>query len=186
VDAVDHHADLVTVSYVLSELSGPDQADLVRRAALAAEQAVVVVEPGTPAGYRRILAARDVLVSLGLPIAAPCPHDAACPLTGSDWCHFGARINRSALHRRLKGADLSYEDEKFSYVAAGPAGSEGWARVLRRPQHRKGLVSLRVCTPDPGIATDLVSRRQGERYKVARDVAWGDPWGSGEPHVPIA
>jgi ribosomal protein RSM22 (predicted rRNA methylase) len=169
-------ADLVTVSYVLSELSGADQAELVRRASLAAEQAVVVVEPGTPAGYRRILAARDVLVGLGRPIAAPCPHAQACPLLRGDWCHFGVRINRSALHRRLKSAELGYEDEKFSYVAAGPTPSQGWGRVLRRPQQRKGLVSLRVCTPDPGVATDLVSKRQGERYKAARDVTWGDTW----------
>jgi ribosomal protein RSM22 (predicted rRNA methylase) len=169
-------ADLVTVSYVLSELSAADQAELVRGAALAAQQAVVVVEPGTPAGYRRILAARDVLVGLGRPIAAPCPHAQACPLVGSDWCHFGVRINRSALHRRLKSAELGYEDEKFSFVAAGPSPSAGWGRVLRRPQQRKGLVSLRVCTPDPGVTTELVSKRQGDRYKAARDVAWGDAW----------
>jgi len=48
--------------------------------------------------------------------------------------------------------------------------------VLRRPQHRKGLVSLRVCTPDPGVASELVSKRLGDRYKAARDVSWGDPW----------
>ena len=176
---VDISADLVTVSYVLSELSTEDQADLVRRAALAATGAVVVVEPGTPAGYRRILAAREVLLSAGLAVRAPCPHQAGCPLTRGDWCHFGARVNRSALHRRLKSAELSYEDEKFSYVAAAPAsGPGGWGRVVRRPQQRKGLVSLRVCTPEPGIATELVSKRQGERYRAARDVSWGDPWDS--------
>jgi ribosomal protein RSM22 (predicted rRNA methylase) len=175
---VDALADLVTVSYVLSELSAEDQANLVRRAALAATDAVVVVEPGTPAGYRRILAARDALISAGLTVRAPCPHQAACPLSARDWCHFGVRVNRSALHRRLKNADLSYEDEKFSYVAASPVptGTADWGRVVRRPQQRKGLVSLRVCTPEPGTLTELVSKRQGERYKAARDVAWGDPW----------
>jgi ribosomal protein RSM22 (predicted rRNA methylase) len=178
ISTVDDSADLVTVSYVLSELAAEDQADLVRRAATAAIGAVVVVEPGTPAGYRRILAARDVLIAAGLTVRAPCPHQAACPLPRGDWCHFGARVNRSALHRRLKSAELSYEDEKFSYVAATPvpAGAVGWGRVIRRPQHRKGLVSLRVCTPEPGIATELVSKRQGEPYRAARDVAWGDPW----------
>jgi ribosomal protein RSM22 (predicted rRNA methylase) len=175
---VDASADLVTVSYVLSELSATDQADLVRRAGLAATGAVVVVEPGTPAGYRRILAARDVLLSIGLNVRAPCPHQAGCPLSRGDWCHFGARVNRSALHRRLKNAELSYEDEKFSYVAAAPEPevAGGWGRVVRRPQQRKGLVSLRVCTPEPGIATELVSKRQGKRYRAARDVSWGDPW----------
>ena len=177
VDTTVDGADLVTVSYVLSELSAEDQAHLVRRAAVAAAGAVVVVEPGTPAGYRRILAARDVLLSAGLAVRAPCPHQAACPLSRGDWCHFGARVNRSALHRRLKSAELSYEDEKLCYVAAAPvSGPGGFGRIVRRPQQRKGLVSLRMCTPEPGIATELVSKRQGGRYRAARDVSWGDPW----------
>jgi ribosomal protein RSM22 (predicted rRNA methylase) len=185
---VDTPADLVTVSYVLSELSTSDQEDLVRRAGRAATQAVVVIEPGTPAGYQRILHARDVLLSLGLRVYAPCPHQAACPLGRGDWCHFAARVNRSALHRRLKSAEMSYEDEKYAYVAAGPGGPEPapWGRVLRRPQQRKGLVSLRVCTPGDGVAAEVISKRQGDRYKAARDVHWGDAWGSTEPHGPTA
>jgi ribosomal protein RSM22 (predicted rRNA methylase) len=170
-------ADLATVSYVLGELSGPDQDGVVRRAAAAAD-AVVIVEPGTPAGYQRVLAARSVLLDLGLTVAAPCPHQHACPLpAGRDWCHFAVRVNRSSLHRRIKHAALGYEDEKFAYVAAVPGPvAAGSGRVLRHPQSRKGLVMLQLCTSAGSTAQELVSKRHGELYRAARDVEWGDTW----------
>ena len=173
--------DIVTVCYVLGELPPPDQADLVARCAASATPggAVVVVEPGTPAGYARILAARDGLLAAGLRLAAPCPHGRACPIAfTNDWCHFAARVNRSGLHRRVKGGELGYEDEKFSYVVgfAGPDTLAPMGRVLRHPVQRKGLVTLQVCTVDDGAGPELVSRRQGDRYRAARDLAWGDAW----------
>ncbi|RSN67570.1 rRNA methyltransferase, partial [Streptomyces sp. WAC 05379] len=110
--------DLVTVSYVLNELTARDRATLLDTVASAA-RTVVIVEPGTPDGYTRVIEARDRLVAAGFRIAAPCPHSAACPIVpGTDWCHFSARVSRSSLHRRIKGGSLAYEDEKFSYVAA--------------------------------------------------------------------
>ncbi|MCX2967807.1 MULTISPECIES: small ribosomal subunit Rsm22 family protein [Streptomyces] len=111
-------ADLVTVSYVLGELTPADRTAVVDTAARAG-RAVVVVEPGTPEGHLRVRAAREQLLTAGLRVLAPCPHGAACPIVpGADWCHFAARVPRSALHRRVKGGTLAYEDEKFSYVAA--------------------------------------------------------------------
>jgi len=179
-------ADLVTMSYVLGELDGADRQALVDRAA-AAGGAVVIVEPGTPAGYARILATRDQLLALGHAVVAPCPHQLACPLGGpvggprgaGDWCHFGARVNRTALHRRIKGADLPYEDEKFSYVATVPAvaatiDADPEARVIRRPAQRKGLVALRLCRPDGTAADRTVTKRDPALYRRARDTSWGD------------
>ncbi|WP_326649578.1 MULTISPECIES: small ribosomal subunit Rsm22 family protein [unclassified Streptomyces] len=174
--------DLVTVSYVLKELTAEDRAAVVTEAARAA-QAVVIVEPGTPDGYARIIEARDRLIEAGLEIAAPCPHSAACPITalneagGSDWCHFAARVSRSSLHRQVKGGSLPYEDEKFSYVAAVrfPAAPVA-ARVTRKPQIRKGLVLLDLCTEEEELRRETVTKRQGTLYRAARDVAWGDEW----------
>ncbi|WP_327690886.1 small ribosomal subunit Rsm22 family protein [Streptomyces sp. NBC_00461] len=169
--------DLVTVSYVLNELTAPDRASLVDAAAAAA-QAVVIVEAGTPAGYARVIEARDRLIAGGFHIAAPCPHSAACPIVpGEDWCHFSARVSRSSLHRQVKGGSLPYEDEKFSYVAAtrfpaGPAPS----RVVRRPQIRKGQVLLDLCEADEQLRRTTVTKRHGDLYKAARDADWGDPW----------
>ncbi|MEV7992208.1 small ribosomal subunit Rsm22 family protein [Streptomyces sp. NPDC086077] len=173
--------DLVTVSYVLNELTAPDRTALVDAAASAA-QAVVIVEPGTPDGYARVIEARDRLIGAGFHIAAPCPHSAACPIVpGTDWCHFSARVSRSSLHRQVKGGSLAYEDEKFSYVAATrfrPAPAA--ARVVRKPQIRKGQVLLDLCEgPDPNgpaLRRTTVTKRHGDLYKAARDAGWGDPW----------
>ncbi|KAB1148642.1 rRNA methyltransferase [Streptomyces luteolifulvus] len=169
--------DLVTVSYVLNELTAPDRDRLVDAAAAAA-QTVVIVEAGTPDGYARVIEARDRLLAAGFHIAAPCPHSAACPIVpGTDWCHFSARVRRSSLHRQVKGGSLAYEDEKFSYVAAtrlpvAPAPS----RVVRRPQIRKGQVLLDLCEADEQLRRTTVTKRHGDLYKAARDADWGDAW----------
>jgi ribosomal protein RSM22 (predicted rRNA methylase) len=166
---------------VLGELTPPQQSALVALAASAAP-AVLVVEPGTPAGHRRVLAARTQLMAAGYVVAAPCPHQLRCPLAvEGDWCHFGARLQRSAVHRQAKGVELPYEDEKYSYVAAvrteiavdlvRPQG-----RVVRRPQQRKGLVLLDLCLPDGASRRELVSKSKGDAYRQARKTSWGDRW----------
>ncbi|NUT55307.1 MAG: methyltransferase type 11, partial [Thermoleophilia bacterium] len=136
---------------------------------------LVVVEPGTPAGYRRVLAARDVAIAAGGHTVAPCPHDLPCPLPADDWCHFAARLPRSRLHRRAKGVELGWEDEKLSYAAlsrqpVAPAPS----RVIRPPQPRSGHVRLVTSDRDGAVRERTVSRKQGETYRAARKAAWGD------------
>ncbi|MGW4491686.1 small ribosomal subunit Rsm22 family protein [Streptomyces sp. NPDC004376] len=174
--------DLVTVSYVLNELSETDRTALVDAAAGAA-RSVVIVEAGTPAGYERIIEARDRLIAAGFRIAAPCPHSAPCPIVpGTDWCHFSARVSRSSLHRQVKGGSLAYEDEKFSYVAATRLPAEpALNRVVRRPQIRKGQVLLDLCEADDRLGRTTVTKRHGELYKAARDAEWGDAWPPYDP-----
>ncbi|MEU1629048.1 small ribosomal subunit Rsm22 family protein [Streptomyces sp. NPDC020096] len=169
-------SDLITISYVLGELTDADRESVVAAAARGA-QAVLVIEPGTPEGYRRILHARQQLIDAGLSVVAPCPHDGNCPVQSPDWCHFAARVNRSSLHRQVKGGSLPYEDEKFSYVAAmrehaAPAPN----RIVRHPQIRKGQVLLDLCTRDEGLRRVTVSKRHGDLYRAARDAEWGEAW----------
>ncbi|MDI3419981.1 small ribosomal subunit Rsm22 family protein [Streptomyces luteolus] len=171
--------DLVTISYVLGELTEDDRRSVVDAAADAGET-VVIIEPGTPDGYARVIEARDRLIAAGLRVAAPCPHSAACPIEpGKDWCHFSSRVSRSSLHRRVKGGTLAYEDEKFSYVAATrlPA-TPAPARIVRRPQIRKGQVLLDLCVRDEALTRTTVTKRHGPRYKEARNAEWGDAWSS--------
>lgn len=176
-------ADLVTVSYVLGELTPEDRRSVVDAAA-ASGQAVVLVEPGTPDGYLRIREAREQLTGAGLRVIAPCPHSGQCPIVpGEDWCHFAARISRSSLHRQVKGGSLPYEDEKFSYVAAvrpALAGDPAVSRVVRRPQLRKGQVLLDLCTAEDGLRRTTVTKRHGTDYRAARDAEWGDVWPPGD------
>ncbi|MEV7191452.1 small ribosomal subunit Rsm22 family protein [Streptomyces sp. NPDC093510] len=170
--------DLVTVSYVLGELTEADRRSVVDAAADAASQAVVIIEPGTPDGYGRIIEARDRLIAAGYRIAAPCPHSSACPIEpGTDWCHFSARVSRSSLHRQVKGGSLAYEDEKFSYVAAVRFDPEpAPSRVVRRPQIRKGQVLLDLCGAEESLRRETVTKRHGPLYRAARDADWGDAW----------
>ncbi|MFF5130085.1 small ribosomal subunit Rsm22 family protein [Streptomyces syringium] len=170
--------DLVTVSYVLGELTETDRNAVVDEAARAA-RTVVLIEPGTPDGYLRIRHARDRLIAAGFQIVAPCPHSAECPIeVGADWCHFSARVSRSSLHRQVKGGSLPYEDEKFSYVAAvrGLDVPAAPARVVRKPQIRKGQVLLDLCTPADALTRETVTKRHGPLYRAARDTDWGDEW----------
>jgi len=170
--------DLVTLSYVLAEIGARDRGATVERAWGAAADALVVVEPGTPAGYERVLEARARLIELGATIVAPCPHDRACPLAGTgDWCHFAVRLARTRAHREAKEAQLGHEDEKFSYVVAARAPApQAAARILRHPQIRRGHVLLEICAPD-GARAQTVSKREGDRYRHARKVSWGDDLG---------
>ncbi|GAA2042178.1 small ribosomal subunit Rsm22 family protein [Streptomyces cheonanensis] len=171
-------ADLVTVSYVLGELTEADR-DALTDAAARAGSTVVLVEPGTPEGYLRIRAARDRLTAAGLRVVAPCPHSDRCPIEpGADWCHVAARVTRSALHRQVKGGVLPYEDEKFTYVAATtvPEAAPAPSRVVRKPQLRKGQVLLDLCTRDGALTRETVTKRHGDAYRAARDTAWGAPW----------
>nr|WP_245633888.1 small ribosomal subunit Rsm22 family protein [Amycolatopsis jejuensis] len=170
-------ADLVTMSYVLGELPEPGRADVVRWLAAKAGT-VVLVEPGTPAGFERIRAARDVLREAGRRVVAPCPHDGSCPITpGEDWCHFAARLPRSGVHRRIKSGTLGFEDEKFSYVAATSAPVDRpSARIIRHPRKHKGFVQLELCTVDGLAPGTVVSKRHGVRYRAARNAEWSDAW----------
>lgn len=172
-------SDLVAISYALGELP-PSRAEfLVRRAWRAAAQFLAIIEPGTPRGFGLVLAARTALIADGAEILAPCPHRHACPMaTAGDWCHFSQRLERTSLHRQLKGGELAYEDEKFSYlVASRRVASPGLARVVRHPRKNPGHVQLTLCT-DGGIKTQTVARSHKQDYKLARQAEWGDSWGS--------
>jgi ribosomal protein RSM22 (predicted rRNA methylase) len=106
---------------------------------------------------------------------APCPHAQTCPLTPPDWCHFARRVSRSRLHRLAKEADVPWEDEKFIYVAAARMPvSAVQARVIAPPRASSGKVNLKLCQHDGSAAAKLITRRDGEAYKVARRLDWGD------------
>lgn len=162
--------DLVIAAYSVGELTRPIT-DLLWKAA---RVALVVIEPGTPRGYSLILTIRDELLAAGAQMVAPCPAAMTCPLVSPDWCHFAARVERSSLHRRIKEAELGYEDEKFSYVAlARQAVPLPQARIIRRPKHAPGLIELQTCTPS-GLRAERLHRRERDAYRAARHAGWGD------------
>jgi ribosomal protein RSM22 (predicted rRNA methylase) len=178
-DAEPH--DLLVMAYVLGELMPDRQGAVVDRLWELTTDLLLIVEPGTPAGWRRILAARERLLARGAHMLAPCPHAGPCPLAAPDWCHFAQRLPRSRLHRLAKAADVPWEDEKFIYlaVARAPAALPA-ARVIAPPRRGKGHASLKLCLGEARAEVRLVSRRDGESYKRARRTDWGDIWFDGE------
>ena len=168
-------ADLVTCAYVLDEIAPASLPKLVGRLWQLTADTLLIVEPGTPAGWQRILAVRRHLLEAGAHVLVPCPHEAPCPLELPDWCHFSRRVARSRLHRLAKDAEVPWEDEKFIYVAASrqPAASRA-ARVIAPPKAGSGKVLLKLCRPDDSAGETLFTRRDGELFKQARRLDWGD------------
>ncbi len=173
--AFEEH-DLVVISYAIGELSTRSVTRLISSAWEAA-RVLVIVEPGTPKGFGHVLDVRNAMISAGAKLIAPCPHHEECPLAAAgDWCHFAERVERSAIHRRVKSAALGYEDEKFSYVVAAkdpvvrPA-----ARVVRHPQVHGGHMQLTLCTAK-GLQQATITRSQKALYRAARKARWGDAW----------
>jgi ribosomal protein RSM22 (predicted rRNA methylase) len=171
--------DLVVVSYALGELESSHRGRLIASAWQAAAKVLAVIEPGTPRGFAVVLAARSELLERQAHLVAPCPHAKQCPMelqNKPDWCHFAQRLERSALHRRFKAGELGYEDEKFSYVAASKREVEqAAARVIRHPIQLKGHIKLELCAPE-GFEQRTITRSQGEAFKAARKIKWGEAW----------
>jgi ribosomal protein RSM22 (predicted rRNA methylase) len=167
-------ADLVVASYMIGEIGDAGQRAIAELMWAKTRDTLLVVEPGTPAGYARIIALRERLIADGAHVAAPCPHDDKCPLQAPDWCHFTQRLSRSRAHMQVKGVELPFEDEKFAYVALTRAPvAQRPVRVLAQPDVTKVEVTAKLCTPG-GLAIAKVPRRAKADYARARRWRWGD------------
>lgn len=169
-------ADVVLAGYLFNEFAPAARAAALDQAWAAARQLLVLIEPGTPAGFAVILEARERLLAAGGHVVAPCSHAGKCPLAGGSWCHFSERLDRSARHRQAKGAALGYEDEKYSWLAVArepftPLGM----RLLSRPAESKVKVELMLCQPDEPLNLAL-PRADREDFRRAHKVRWGEVW----------
>lgn len=169
-------AELVLASYALAEIPAAVQARVVAALWAATQGVLALVEPGTPAGFARLLSARDALIGAGARVLAPCPHEAACPLAGPDWCHFSVRLPRTRDHRFAKSAQAPFEDEKFAYLLAARPAVAAVARtprVLAAPRPGKPGIDLKLCT-EAGLEARHVAKRDKAAHAVARRLRWGD------------
>lgn len=166
--------DLVLMSYSLNEM--PQLEKVITQAFAATQKLLVIIEPGTPKGYQRILQARALLIQQQAHIIAPCPHALDCPMQNDNWCHFPVRVQRSKLHRQLKGGELGFEDEKYSYLIASkhphPTAS---ARIIEKPELHKGWVQLKLCA-EGKIREQKITAKDKAPYKKSRKSSWGDEY----------
>ena len=172
-DEIQEKADLVITSYMINELPKGDREKAVEKLWNATKKLLVIIEPGTPAGFSNILEIRRNLLNAGGYIVAPCCCLHECPIPKDDWCAFYARVARSSVHRQAKSGTLGYEDEKFSYIALSkvPVNNSG-ERILRHPQINSGYVNVKVCTAN-GIEEKKYSKKDKEIYKKVRKMDAG-------------
>lgn len=177
--------DLVLCGYVLNEIAqekGNHAVEAtVKKLWQATAGALVIVEPGTPAGYATLMQVREWLIQAGAYIAAPCTHIASCPLITQmpqKWCHFSVRVERSKLHRQVKqDATLSYEDEKFAYIVATrqlPVMPE--YRFIGHPRGTR-TITADICAKS-GEVKHLTIAKSHPQHKAFRKAAWGDGAGN--------
>jgi ribosomal protein RSM22 (predicted rRNA methylase) len=167
-------AELVVASYAAGEFPDGELPRLAQLLWAATAGALVVIEPGTPAGYGRILRVRSELIAAGAHVAAPCPHERECPLRPPDWCHFAQRLPRSRDHLHIKGAEVPFEDEKFSYVVLSRGQPQSIdARVLAPLKITKSAITAKLCT-DGSVVTDIAVRRDPDAYRRRKSWRWGD------------
>ncbi len=170
------NADVVLASYAFTELAPAALQDVVTALWRRADRLLVIIEPGTMDGFRRILACRNVLIANGARIIAPCSHESRCPFSENvRWCHFAARLPRSRDHLITKGASVPFEDEKYCYLVAGKGFAEipRGQRILTTPKVSKAGVALTLCAPVQ--AEDrAIPRRDKDAYRAAKRLGWGD------------
>lgn len=171
--------NLVLCSYALNELAAAQRAKLVAEAWSRATKLLVLIEPGTQAGFAHLMDARTQLLAAGAHLAAPCPHALACPMQkAGDWCHFAARVERTSDHRHLKDASLGHEDEKFSFMAFArqPIAAAPHARIVRHPRLFSGYAHLSLCNAQGALEHATVTRSQKEDWRRLKRLGWGDRW----------
>ena len=121
-----------------------------------------MIEPGTTAGYERVLAVRAAVIAAGGSTLAPCPHDEPCPLPEGTGATSRPGSPRSRTHRLAKGAERGFEDEKFAYAVLTRSPTPlPTARVIRRPDLRPGHVVLDLCTAGRPRAPHGLEARRG-------------------------
>jgi len=173
-DDIKDKMDMVVASYMLNELNETERIKAIDKLWNASDKLLLIVEPGTPVGFSHLKKAREYLLSKGGHVVAPCSHEGVCKISDDDWCHFACRIQRSKLHKKLKGGDAPYEDEKFTYLAVTHEKYDNvQSRVLRHPIVEKGRISLVLCTEE-NIEKITISKKDGDLYKKARKVQCGD------------
>ena len=165
--------DLVTASYVLSEMNEDDRLSAVKKMLDLSKDFVLIMDTGTPKTYENMMKIKKYVIGAGFRVLAPCMSE-KCGLV-DDYCQFFARVERSSLHKLAKDGKLSYEDEKYFYLLISKKQTETvkQIRVIRRPVIKQNLVELKFCS-ETGVNQALFSKKNKEEYKKAKKIRVND------------
>jgi ribosomal protein RSM22 (predicted rRNA methylase) len=165
--------DLVVLGHVLNELDLDTQRQVVAEAWSMTGGLLLIAEPGTPAAFEVVRAAREQLLGAGAHTIAPCAHDLPCPLQ-NDWCHFPQRLKRPDFQRRAREAPSEWEESKFAYAALArfaPAAPI-WGRVIREPSSNKAYAEALISAAG-GVARFRGLKRHREAFRRIKALEWG-------------
>ncbi|HZH03088.1 MAG TPA: small ribosomal subunit Rsm22 family protein, partial [Myxococcaceae bacterium] len=170
--------DLVTAGHLFNELFGKGESSLGRRAALVEAMlsrvkkggSAVIVEPALRETSRELLGLRDLMVSRGYAVRAPCLFRGPCPalLKSSDWCHAEREWPMPSLVAEIaRAAGLHKEALKMSYLALAPKG-EAWPepppgrlfRIVSEPLEGKGRQRYIGCGPEGRVGLALQEKHR--------------------------
>ena len=173
-DDLDVKADLVVTSYMLNEIKPEERENVINKLMKSSNYIILIIEPGTPAGFKNIREVQKIAIENGFHIIAPCTFQGVCSLPDRDWCHSIVRMERTKVHKLLKSADLPYEDEKFSYIAISKEKYDNSGiRILRHPMIEKGKITLKVCH-NGEIEDMIVTKKDKELFKMVKKKKCGD------------
>ena len=165
-------ADLVMSSYMLSELQESDRINAFKELLCASKKYVLVVDTGTPKTYQDYMKLKDYAIENGFYVIAPCKSD-VCPLE-NDYCQFYSRVERSSLHRMLKDAERSFEDEPYFYLLLARENvKKSGDRIIRRPIISQGKVELKLCTSS-GVISKIYTKQNKDSFKRAKKAKIND------------
>lgn len=174
-EQIEQEADLVIASYVLNEIEERTKEQILKKLWKATNKILVIIEPGTPEGYKEINSIRKYFIENKANIIAPCQHNEECGIGQDDWCAFSCRIARSKAHKILKDGETPYEDEKFSYIAISKFETDKLdGVVLRHPKIESGKITIKVCKSNGEIEEKIITKKEKETFKKAKKLKVGD------------
>lgn len=167
-------ADLIIASYMINELKQEERKNAIKKILNLDSKIILIIEPGTPEGFKNIKEIQKIALDNSAYIIAPCTSQETCKLPEDDWCHTTVRVERNKTHKLLKSGAAPYEDEKFSYIAISKENfGTAESRILRHPQIETGKITLKLCT-NGKIEEKITTKKDKELFKQAKKKKCGD------------
>lgn len=167
--------DLVIESFMLNEMTEKDVVKALDLMMDKCNKYILLVEPGTPKSYQKMMKIRDYVLSKNLKVLLPCMHSEKCPLN-NDYCNFSVRLNRSKSLKDIKGGELGYEDEKYFYLLFSKENNSINVNnmVVRKPIIRKSCIDLKLCNSSGKVNNITITKKDKENYIKAKKLKHGD------------
>lgn len=171
------NADIIITSYMLNEFSDDKVLEVIDKLWMMTNKVLIIVEPGTPKDYKRIMEIKEYLTRKDGTIIAPCTNCSKCELPENDWCNFSCRVERTKIQKDVKLGDVPYEDEKFTYLAISKEKYDfkdnDMARIIRHPIIKANIIEVKLCQRGT-IINKIFTKKDKEMYKKMRKAKVGD------------